>query len=72
MDVNDLALSIDQTMLKPTVGPVEGSEWIASNRYYGFATLCVSPFLVPARCESIWPAVRRASARWRAFLWVTA
>ena len=51
MNANDLALAIDQTMLKPTVGPVAGSEWITSNRYYGFATLCVSPFLVPTAAE---------------------
>ncbi len=47
----ELARSIDQTMLKPTVGLKEGAEWIAANRSHNFATLCVSPFLVPAAAE---------------------
>jgi deoxyribose-phosphate aldolase len=48
VDITTLALSIDQTLLKPTVGLGAGAEWIADNRDHGFATLCVSPFLVPA------------------------
>jgi deoxyribose-phosphate aldolase len=51
MDVSALARSIDQTMLKPTVGQRAGTEWIATNSDHGFATLCVSPFLVPAAAK---------------------
>ena len=40
VDISALAGSIDQTMLKPTVGPREGADWIAANRDHGFATLC--------------------------------
>ena len=50
-DVSALAQSIDQTMLKPTFGPEEGAKWIDANREQGFATLCVSPFLVPAAAD---------------------
>jgi deoxyribose-phosphate aldolase len=48
VDAGTLARSIDQTLLKPTVGLEGGTDWIAANRGHGFATLCVSPFLVPA------------------------
>jgi len=47
VDLITLAHSIDQTMLKPAVGLNAGAEWIAANADQGFATLCVSPFLVP-------------------------
>jgi deoxyribose-phosphate aldolase len=47
VDIVTLTRSIDQTLLKPTVGLKAGSEWIVANRDHGFATLCVSPFLVP-------------------------
>lgn len=47
MDRETLAAMIDQTLLKPTAGYRTGSEWIERNRDSGFATLCVSPFLVP-------------------------
>lgn len=47
MDPHALARAIDQTLLKPTVGVAEGIAWIEANRDYGFATLCVSPYLVP-------------------------
>lgn len=47
VDLITLAQSIDQTMLKPTVGLTAGAEWIAANADRDFATLCVSPFLVP-------------------------
>ena len=50
-DVSALAQSIDQTMLKPTVGPQEATKWIVANRDHGFATLCVSPFLVPTAAD---------------------
>ena len=46
-DAAVLANAIDQTLLKPTVGLAEAATWIETNRDYGFATLCVSPFLVP-------------------------
>ena len=48
VDIIALAQSIDQTLLKPTVGLNSGADWIVANRDHGFATLCVSPFLVPA------------------------
>jgi deoxyribose-phosphate aldolase len=51
VDLTTLAQSIDQTLLKPTVGLKAGTEWIAANRDHGFATLCVSPFLVPAAAD---------------------
>ena len=47
ISVAELAGTIDQTLLKPTVGFGEGAEWIERNRDAGFASLCVSPFLVP-------------------------
>jgi deoxyribose-phosphate aldolase len=46
-----LAKAIDQTLLKPTTGFVAGSAWIEANREQGFATLCVSPFLVPVASQ---------------------
>ena len=52
-DSASLAASIDQTLLKPTVGFVEGSAWIEDNRDAGFATLCVSPFLVPVASQRL-------------------
>jgi deoxyribose-phosphate aldolase len=51
VDAGTLARSIDQTLLKPVVGLAAGVDWIAANRGHGFATLCVSPFLVPAAAE---------------------
>jgi deoxyribose-phosphate aldolase len=51
VDAGTLARSIDQTLLKPTVGLEGGTDWIAANRDHGFATICVSPFLVPAAAE---------------------
>lgn len=47
MDARELAAVIDQTLLKPTVGEREAREWMAKQRDAGFASLCVSPFLVP-------------------------
>lgn len=47
MDAVDLSKAMDQTLLKPTVGMAEGIAWIEANRDHGFATLCVSPNLVP-------------------------
>lgn len=51
MDIRALAATIDQTLLKPTVGEREGREWMSLQRDAGFASLCVSPFLVPAAAE---------------------
>lgn len=46
MDRATLAKTIDQTLLKPTVGYQKASEWMESSARQGFAALCVSPFLV--------------------------
>lgn len=51
MDAAELAAAIDQTLLKPTVGEREAREWMQGQRDAGFASLCVSPFLVPAAAE---------------------
>lgn len=51
MDGSRLAAMIDQTLLKPTVGEREAREWMLRQRDAGFASLCVSPFLVPAAAE---------------------
>lgn len=48
MDPEKLAAAIDQTLLKPTVGADEARAWMEESRDHGFATLCISPFLVPA------------------------
>ena len=51
MDVRELAAMLDQTLLKPMTGFAEGRAWIAENAELGFASLCVSPFLVPEATE---------------------
>jgi len=51
MDLQGLAASIDQTLLKPTVGERAAREWMLLQRDAGFASLCVSPFLVPAAAD---------------------
>jgi deoxyribose-phosphate aldolase len=48
-----LAATMDQTLLKPTVGFAEGAAWIEANRNKGFASLCVSPFLVPIAAQRL-------------------
>lgn len=48
-----LAAAIDQTLLDPEVGFAAASEWIENNRDLGFATLCVSPFLVPLAAQKL-------------------
>jgi deoxyribose-phosphate aldolase len=48
MDARGLAAAIDQTLLKPNMGEREAREWMQLQRDAGFASLCVSPFLVPA------------------------
>lgn len=52
-DVAALAAMLDQTMLKPTAGFAEAAAWMESSRDAGFATLCVSPFLVPLAAEHL-------------------
>ena len=47
ISIEALAATMDQTLLKPTVGLGEGKLWIEANRGKGFASLCISPFLVP-------------------------
>ena len=47
MDRTDLAGMIDQTLLKPSAGYNAARDWMEAQRDAGFATLCVSPFLVP-------------------------
>jgi len=44
---------LDQTMLKPTVGFAEAASWMEKSRDAGFASLCVSPFLVPLAAEHV-------------------
>jgi deoxyribose-phosphate aldolase len=53
MDRETLAAMIDQTLLKPTVGYRSAAVWIESNRDAGFATLCISPFLVPLAAQRL-------------------
>ena len=49
--IGSLASAIDQTLLKPTVGFIDGAQWIEANRDMGYASLCVSPFLVPVATQ---------------------
>jgi deoxyribose-phosphate aldolase len=53
MTRDELASMIDQTLLKPTVGFREAAAWIDRMREHGFATLCVSPFLVPLAAQRL-------------------
>lgn len=53
MDAITLAAALDQTLLKPTVGFAEASAWMDSCADHGFATLCVSPFLVPVAAQRL-------------------
>ena len=53
VDSAALARSIDQTMLKPTIGHEAGTVWIRANRGHHFATLCVPPFLVAAAADAL-------------------
>jgi len=52
-DIASLARSIDQTLLKPTAGFSEAAAWMEASRDAGFASLCVSPFLVPLATEHL-------------------
>ncbi len=51
IDRDTLARAIDQTLLKPTVGMREAASWIERSAHAGFASLCVSPFLVPLAAQ---------------------
>jgi len=51
--IEQLAAAMDQTLLKPTIGFKEGAAWIEANRDCGFASLCVSPFLVPIAAQRL-------------------
>jgi deoxyribose-phosphate aldolase len=53
MDLTRLAERIDQTLLSPETGLSAGARWIEENRSAGFASLCVSPFLVPLAVERL-------------------
>ena len=53
MDRTTLAGTIDQTLLKPTVGYQQAGEWMAAAAPHGFAALCVSPFLVPLAAQHL-------------------
>lgn len=53
MTRDELASAIDQTLLKPTVGFAEAAAWMDRMRDQGFATLCVSPFLVPLAAQRL-------------------
>lgn len=55
MDITaaQLAGHIDQTLLKPTVGFAEASAWMELQVGAGFASLCVSPFLVPLAAQKL-------------------
>lgn len=53
MDRQTFAAMIDQTLLKPTVGYATAAQWMEKSRDAGFATLCVSPFLVPLASQHL-------------------
>lgn len=52
-DIAALAATMDQTLLKPTAGMSAAAEWMEASRDAGFATLCVSPFLVPLASQRL-------------------
>lgn len=51
--VADLAAMIDQTLLSPKVGFDEAAAWCTRNATRGFATLCVTPTIVPIAAERL-------------------
>jgi deoxyribose-phosphate aldolase len=53
METSVLAAAIDQTLLKPTAGFAEAGAWMDASRDAGFASLCVSPFLVPLAAQKL-------------------
>lgn len=52
-DLTMLARALDQTLLKPTVGFREAAAWMDASAERGFASLCVSPFLVPLAAQRL-------------------
>jgi deoxyribose-phosphate aldolase len=59
MDVATFASCIDMTLLSPTTGFAKAADWIEENRQRGFATLCVSPFLVPLAAQRLFDSSTR-------------
>ena len=53
VDTAALAFAIDQTLLRPTVSISEAAAWMEESHDKGFATLCVSPFLVPLASQRL-------------------
>lgn len=53
MDAATLAAALDQTLLKPSIGFAAASKWIDGSADHGFATLCISPFLVPVAAQRL-------------------
>lgn len=53
MDITTLARTIDQTLLKPTAGYQYAADWMEQSAGRGFASLCVSPFLVPLAAQRL-------------------
>lgn len=51
IDRATLASTLDQTLLKPTVGFKAARAWIEASAQLGFGSLCVSPFLVPVTAQ---------------------
>lgn len=51
VDIATLASAIDQTLLRPTAGMAEAATWMEGGLDKGFATFCVSPFLVPLAAQ---------------------
>lgn len=48
-----LASHIDQTLLSPQVGMCEAQTWMEESAKYGFASLCVAPWLVPMAYQAL-------------------
>lgn len=53
VDRATISAAIDQTLLKPTAGMAFAAGWMEECRDKGFATLCVSPFLVPLAAQRL-------------------
>jgi deoxyribose-phosphate aldolase len=53
MDARQLASHIDHTLLTPTAGFAAAAAWMDEAAGHGFATLCVSPFLVPLAAQHL-------------------
>lgn len=51
--VRELAAKIDQTLLKPEIGPAALASWVERSRDLGFATLCVAPAMVPLTAQLV-------------------